>query len=393
MKNELINRLKNSVVIKIKGKNIERFIRKVIKLHIDILDLQIIKYNEAIIHIYQTDLEQLDKIKTIYEIEIVKYYGWIRIKMWTKKNKYLFLSLIFGFVLLYVLTHLIFKIEIVHNNKEIRNLLRRELKEYGIEEKHFKKNYDEIQQIKQKILDQYKDKIEWLEIEEKGTTYIVRVEERVITKDKKQLGIQNITAKKSAILRKIDATSGEIVKNINDYVSKGDVVISGDIKLNEESKKLTRADGKIYGEVWYKTTVEYPLHYNEVILLKEKKTVYAIYLLNHSFSFEWNRYRTKKVKNEVIFKNNLIPLKLVKQNQIKTKEIEESYSKKEAINRAIKKAKNKIESKLSDNEYIIYYKQLNVEENDSKIIVELFFSVCEDITDTSQIVKEEPNEE
>ncbi len=389
MKNEFINQLKSSVKIKIQGKNIERFLKKVIRLNIEILDLKIVHYNEAILKIYKKDLEKVEEIKTIYEIEQIDTFGLDKLKKLIKKNKYLFISIIIGYIILQLLTHMIFKIEIVHNNKEIRNLLRDELKEYGIEEKHFKKSYSSIQSIKKKIINKYKDQIEWLEIEEEGTKYIVRVEERIITKSKNLIPIQNIVAKKSAILKKINASSGEIVKNVNDYVNKGDVVITGDIQLNEVTKNLIGANGKIYGEVWYKTTVEYPLHYQETIPLNKNKTVYAIKFLNRYFSIEWNRYKTKNIKEKILLKNNLLPIQLVKQKQTETKVIDEKYTKEEAIKKAIGRAKVQIESKLNDNEYIIDYKQLNVEQNDSKIVVEIFFSVCEDITDTKEIVPEE----
>ena len=46
---------------------------------------------------------------------------------------------------------------------------------------------------------------------------------------------------------------------------------------------------------------------------------------------------------------------------------------------------DKIKSKLNDNEYIIDTKKLKVETNNSKIILELFVSVCEDITDYSLV--------
>ncbi len=389
MKNEFINQLKSSVKIRIQGKNIERFLKKVIRLNIEILDLKIVRYNEAILKIYKKDLEKVEEIKTIYEIEQIDTFGLDKLKKLIKKNQYLFISIIIGYIILQLLTHMIFKIEIVHNNKEIRNLLRNELKEYGIEEKHLKKSYSSIQSIKKKILNKYKDQIEWLEIEEEGTKYIVRVEERIITKSKNSIPIQNIVAKKSAILKKINASSGEIVKNVNDYVNKGDVVITGDIQLNEVTKNLIGANGKIYGEVWYKTTVEYPLHYQETISLNKNKTVYAIKFLNRYFSIEWNRYKTKNIKEKILLKNNLLPIQLVKQEQTETKVIDEKYTKEEAIKKAIDRAKAQIEGKLNDNEYIIDYKQLNVEQNDSKIVVEIFFSVCEDITDTKEIVSEE----
>lgn len=392
MKNEFINKFKSSVKIKINGKNIERFIKKIMNLNIEILDIKIVRYNEAIIKIYKKDLEKIEEIKTIYEIEIIESFGFEKLKRILKINKYLIISIMIGYILLLILTHMIFKIEIIHNNKEIRKLLRSELEEYGIKEKKFKKSYKEIQQIKKQILNDYKDKIEWLEIEEVGTKYIVRVEERIINKNKKEIPLQNVVAKKSAILIKIDAKSGEIIKNVNDYVKKGDVVITGDIKLNEETKNIVGASGKIYGEVWYKTTIEYPLHYKEITTLKDKKQVYALKIFNKDYSIELNRYKTKKIKEKTILKSNLLPIKLVKQKQTKTKVIDEKYTKKEAIKKATEKAKMKIESKLSDNEYIINYKQLNVEQNDSKIVLELFFTVCEDITDTKKINLEELQE-
>lgn len=394
VKNEFFYRFKSSVKIKVEGKNIERFLKKIIHLNIEILDLKIVRYNQAIIKIYQRDLEKIEHIKTIYEIEVIESFGLIKFKQVLKKNKYLIISLLIGCGILLVLTHMIFKVEIIHNDKKIRNLLREELKEYGIEEKHFKKNYHQLQRIKKRILNKYKDTIEWIEIEEEGTKYVVRVEERIIMKSKKTIPLQNIVAKKSAILRKIDASSGEIIRNINDYVKEGDIVITGNIKLNDTTKDVVGADGKIYGEVWYKITVEYPLHYQEEIVLNSQKTVYAFRFLNRDFSIEWNRYPTKKVREKVILKHPLLPIEFVKQYQTKTKVINEKYSKKQAIKKAIEKAKMQMSRKLKDNEYIIDYKQLNVEENDSKIVVEIFFSVCEDITDTEDIIEQniEPEE-
>lgn len=393
MKDQFINSFKSSIKIKITGKNIERFIRKIIQLKIEILDIKIKKYNEAIIKIYKKDLDKIEEIKTIYDIEIIETFGFIKIKKIININKYLIISIMIGYILLLILTSTIFKVEIIHDKKEIRTLLKDELEKYGIKEKRFKKSYKEIQKIKKKILNDYKDKIEWIEIEEVGTKCIVRVEERILTKNKKEISTQNIVAKKSAILTKIEAKNGEIVKNINDYVKKGDVVITGDIKLNEETKSITEADGKIYGEVWYKTTIEYPLHYKEVMMKKNKKTVYTIKFLNKYYSIEIHPFKTKKIKEKTLFKNNLLPLRIVKQYQTETKEINEKYTKSQAIKKATAMAKKKIESKLNDNEYIIDYKRLNVDENNSKIVLELFFSVCEDITDTQKIDMEQIEEQ
>ena len=63
-------------------------------------------------------------------------------------------------------------------------------------------------------------------------------------------------------------------------------------------------------------------------------------------------------------------------------------SAKEALKKATEKAINKIKKQLKKDEYIINYKQLKVDENNSTIEVEVFFSVCEDITDSKEIYPE-----
>ena len=128
-----------------------------------------------------------------------------------------------------------------------------------------------INKIKKQILEKHKNRIEWLEIENVGTKYIIRVEERILNNIEENGSPRDIVAKKDAIIKRIDAYSGEVLKNKLDYVRRGDIIISGNIHLNEEVKNHVEAKGKVYGEVWYKVSLEYPLHYEEVTYTNKKK--------------------------------------------------------------------------------------------------------------------------
>ncbi len=389
MENKFLDKYKNTITLRIKGKNIERFIKRLNSFNIDLLEIKYLKYNETKIKIYKYDLEKLMEIKTIYEIEIIDYNGIDKIKSNIKINRYLIISCIISLIVLILLCNTIFDVKVIHNNEEIRNIILKELNNEGISKYKFKKNYKDIQKIKMNILNKYKDKIEWLEIIESGTKYIVRVEERIMTRDEEILENQNIIAKKDAIILYIDAKSGEIVKNKNDYVKKGEVIISGDIKLNEESKKQKTALGNIYGEVWYKVTVEYPLNYKEEYLTGKKKKVLALKIFNKYYDLTFHKFKNKKTKAKTLLKNNVIPISLEYQEQQELKVIDEKLNYEEAINKAILLAKKKINKKLKEKEHIIDTKKLKVEQNNSKIVLELFLSVCEDITDTEKIVIEE----
>ena len=73
--------------------------------------------------------------------------------------------------------------------------------------------------------------------------------------------------------------------------------------------------------------------------------------------------------------------------------IDQNLTDDEAIDQAVQKAKDKIVNQLKEKEYIIDAKKLKVEKNNSKIIVEVFISVCENITDYKEIIEMEPIEE
>lgn len=393
MKDNIFPFLQDKVKINVKGRNIERFLKRLITIKVELYEIEQLKYNEVNIIVKKTDYEKIEEVKTIYELSVTNIYGLSKLKNIILKNRYVLLSLFIGLTMLLFLTNTIFNIEVIHNDKDIRNLLKEELSEHGIEKYKFKKNYKQIQKIKTDILNKYKDKIEWLEIEDIGTKYIIRLEERILNNEKKEETNQDIIAKKSAILLEIVAESGEVIKNINEYVKAGDTVISGNIMLYEEVKKQIPAKGKIYGEVWYKATIEYPLHYKEEIETGKKNKVLTFKFLNNRIEiFNFHKYKDKKIKSKNLFKHNLLPINLVVEDQTELHIIDEKYSKKEAVSKAIEKAKGKIEQNLKEKEEIINIKQLKVEENNSIVVVELFFTVKEDITELKKIDPIQPKE-
>lgn len=262
-----------------------------------------------------------------------------------------------------------------------------ELKNYGIKVGSFRKSFDEISKIKEEILEKYKDSIEWLEITRVGTVYNIRVEERIINKDVKDETPQNVIAAKQGIIKKVYAKNGVIMKNENEYVSKGDVIVSGEIYLNENLKGTTRAEATVYAETWYTVKLDFPLYYREETSTGNKKTVLNINFLNKDYNlFGFKKYRNYKSKNKILYENNLLPISIMIQRQEEVNVIENIYTKESAINKGIEYATSKIASTLSEDEHIISKKVLKNVEKDSTIYMEIFFKIYEDITSHENIV-------
>jgi len=393
MQSGIVYKLKSKIRVKITGRKVEYFLKKIMNSKIELLDIKLLNHKELILLIYKKDYDKLLELKSIYEIDVIGYKGLLKIKKLININKILILFIFLGLALLITLSNIIFSVEVIHNDKDIRETLTKELSNYDIEPKKFKKSFEQIEKIKKEILEKYRDKIEWLEIENVGTKYIVKVEERKIIDIKKDYTKQNIIATKSAIIKKVFAKNGVILRNTDDYVKEGDVVISGEITLNETVKSQIKAEGEIFGEVWYNIKVEYPYIYSEKKVTSNTKDVIAFNFLNRTIElFNFKKYKDKLVDEKILLKHLFLPVALVKQNQREVSIIEYVLTEEEALEKALEKGREQMESKLDEDEYIIYEKQLKVNIKESIIVVDIFYAVYENITGYAEI-KEEVIEE
>ena len=386
MKNYIFYLLKSKVTLKISGNNIERFIKRLKNNNIEILDIKYNSKEEIIIKIYEKDYEALLKIKTVYNIEICDYYGIIKIKNIIFNNKFVIISIFLALIFLFIITNLIFEIDIVTNDSKMEKILLEELEDLGIKKYNFKKEYTELQVIKQKILSKYKDEIDWIEIESIGTKYIIRYEPRIKNDVIEEKNFRHIVAKKDAIISDMKIFSGQIVKGINSYVKKGEVIVSGYIDLNGNIKDTVSSNGEVYGETWYNVTITYPYKYYESFETGNKKTLLVIKFLSKDIElFNFNKFETKNTKDYILLKNNILPISIVKQIQKETKVINENNDKQQVIDKALKYSMKKLEDRLGSKGYVKNYKILTKTEHSDSITLNIFFTVIEDITEYQNI--------
>lgn len=386
MKDKILKIFSSSIKIKVIGRNINNFLKRLINNNINIEKVIPISHKEIDLIINYQDLDKVLKLKTIYNIKIVRYYGKLRIIKRIKKDIFILSSLLISLLLIYTLSNVIFKVEVIHSNKNIIKLVTKELEDNGIKKYKFIKNYQEIEKIKNKILEENKDTLEWLEIIREGTKYTIRVEERIINNKPKDNKIYNIVASKNAVIKNIYAESGEKIRSINTYVKKGDIIISSDITLPNNEKISKTASGKVQGEVWYNINIEYPYQYHEIKYTGNKKKVLVLNLLNKRISFfDFHKYKTFNRNIKYIFNNNITPISLIYEDEYETNIINEVYDYNTAREKAITKAKEKILEKYPNIKDITNIKIIKEEDKKNKISLNLFVTCLEDITEYQEI--------
>lgn len=386
MKDKILKIFSSSIKIKVTGRNINNFLKRLINNNINIEKVIPISHKEIDLIINYQDLDKVLKLKTIYNIKIVRYYGKLRIIKRIKKDIFILSSLLISLLLIYTLSNVIFKVEVIHSNKNIIKLVTKELEDNGIKKYKFVKNYQEIEKIKNKILEENKNTLEWLEIIREGTKYTIRVEERIINNKPKDNKIYNIVASKNAVIKNIYAESGEKVRSINTYVKKGDIIISSDITLPNNEKISKTASGKVQGEVWYNINIEYPYQYHEMKYTGNKKKVLVLNLLNKRISFfDFHKYKTFNRNIKYIFNNNITPISLIYEDEYETNIINEVYDYNTAREKAITKAKDKILEKYPNIKDITNIKIIKEEDKKNKISLNLFVTCLEDITEYQEV--------
>lgn len=386
MKDKILKIFSSSIKIKVTGRNINNFLKRLINNNINIEKVIPISHKEIDLIINYQDLDKVLKLKTIYNIKIVRYYGKLRIIKRIKKDIFILSSLLISLLLIYTLSNVIFKVEVIHSNKNIIKLVTKELEDNGIKKYKFVKNYQEIEKIKKKILEKNKDTLEWLEIIREGTKYTIRVEERIINNKPKDNKIYNIVASKNAVIKNIYAESGEKIRSINTYVKKGDIIISSDITLPNNEKISKTASGKVQGEVWYNINIEYPYQYHEIKYTGNKKKVLVLNLLNKRISFfDFHKYKTFNRNIKYIFNNSVTPISLTYEDEYETNIINEVYDYDTAREKAIAKAKEKLLEKYPNIEEVTDIKIITEEDKETKISLNLFVTCLEDITEYQEV--------
>ena len=342
------------------------------------------KYNEYFV--LDVSYDDYLYIRRRYKCHIVKYYSKKNIVNIYENNKYVLLSLIISFMLLFLLCNTIFDIKINSDDKDIVNIINDSLKDNGIGVYKRKVSFDKLNSIKNKILEDNKDTLEWIEIREKGCIYYIDVTPRVKSNNNVDNSLpSDIVAEKDGVIKHIVVHRGSKVIDNGDYVKKGDILISGNIIKNENVIDKVHSEGVIYAETWKTVNISIPFKRIDYVY---KKTINHYYLdiFGHKFTIS-GKYDSDNTinKKSIVLDKPYLFFKLYKEEKKIYDYNEVILNKEEAYNEALNRSIDVINKKLSSDEYIISKKVLKKEVKRSKINLEVFFKVYEKIGVTSEI--------
>ena len=362
--------------ISIKGKDLKRIVRYLISSNIDLKSVKYKKDN-VLIKISYNDYLIIKKLRTSYDISIFKVSGSRKVLLLYSKYRIVLLFFVMSIFFILFISRFILFIRIDSDNTKLKSVIRNELSSRNITLFSLKKDYASLNKISNSIKNSNLDLIDWIEISQDGAILNVKVIERVKSSNNNYSGLKDIVASKDGYIRKIYSSNGQIMKNIDDYVRSGEVIISGNIFRNDKVVGRVNAKGKVYAEVWYITKVNKSLYYNylkendrgrvSLVLSVNGKNIYLISVPK----------RNVFPKKYSLFRNDLLSIDLKYEKKYSLEKRRYSDNDLKRILEIM--ARKEVNKNLRKDEYILLEKTLKKYTKNGKMYMEVFFKCYEDI--------------
>ncbi|TCS83729.1 sporulation protein YqfD [Tepidibacillus fermentans] len=387
--------IKGYVTCTIRGKYIERFINVAVKEKLEFWDFRLLENGYASFSISLADFFKLRPIlkKTYTKVHVQQKIGLPFILAKLGKRKGVATGLIFFFLLLYLLSSMIWSIHIEGNKMMKEEEVYQALYELGIHRGMFKYQLPKYELL-QEQLEAKLEQASWVGVKVKGTQLQITIAEKVIPPKTTPIGPQHIVSSKNAVITKILAKKGVPLVEVNDRVKKGDILISG-LLGKDENQQPVAANGEVRGIVWYHSYVTIPLkqqwrEYTGQYIEREYLTLgKRMIKIKGQKEIPYPTYQSIYEQKMVQFKNYKLPVTLVRERVLEYNEKDRNISENDAVKLGIEQAKKDLFRKIAAGSEIKSEKVLHQTTDHGKVILQILFEVDEDITTTIPIVQGE----
>lgn len=393
MKNQWFVNVSGYVKVRIEGRGVERFINECVRRHILVWDVKKIADDTIVFYVSLRNVKRLRAIYRKHECNLY-FIGRYGFPFWNKRllrNIGFLIGMLLFFMSMIILSNMVWKIEISGAKPETEYILMKELDKMGIRKGQLQFRIPSVEDVQRHLTDNI-NAITWVGLEVKGTTYHFEIVEKNEPKKEIEEKPQNLVAKKEAVITRVFAETGKPVVMRNDYVQKGDLLVSG-MFGQEDNPTIVSAKGVVFGETWYKSDIEVPLKttfqvytgntYNEHYLNVGSGKI-KIWGFQHD---KYKRSKTEKVKHDVKLFGMTLPISYEKVIVREEEEANRQYTEKQAINVAKEMGEKELKKKLDEHAMIINDKILRKEVEDGELKISIHYTVVENIA-TPQPISE-----
>lgn len=342
--NRILDLIYGYVEILVQGENPERFLNLCKNRKIYMEKIHYTDDDRLTAQIRAADFRRLGPIrrKTGVHIRIIQKRGMPFFFFRNRKRKAFFAGLLLAGVLIFVMTGRIWNIHIEGNVRNSTETILDFLKEQGVSHGMSKKKVD-CSEIAASVRRKF-SQVTWVSARIEGTRLLLEIREGISQKNiKEDMTACDLTADKAGVITEMVVRSGVPVKKPGDICKKGELLVSGELHIMNDSQEIVRkeyvhADADIYISRKISYYQEFPMKYQaEESVGKVKKGVYfrfGCFYLGLYRTAGQNQWCMMEEYPLRITENLVLPVWIGKTKMREYRKTEKLYTEKEAVREA-----------------------------------------------------------
>lgn len=393
MKNTWTNSFVGFTKIKVVGKYTELFLNKCIHEDISIWDIRRVGDETIVCYLALKDVSRIRPLVKNTKVKVFfiekKGIPFLVKKMISRSG--FATGLISFIVILFILSNMVWNIAIDGASPKIEHQLTQALNELDIKRGKFQFLIPSVEDIQLKVTENIEGAT-WIGVTLNGTTLHFNVVEKTFPEKQEPVSPRHLIAKKKAIVYDIFVEKGQGKVAPNDFVEKGELLISGFIG-KEGKMEIAPAKGKVFGEIWYKSNVTVPLVSQFSTLTGERKIKHSISISKITLPVwgfgkaNFSKYEINESVSSFRFLSWQLPIQYRRKTILEKETLVREYTEAEAKQAAIVMAREELIKKLDEGAVIKAEKVLHETIENGKVKIMIHYQVIEDIVKIQPIIQ------
>ncbi|WP_409289348.1 sporulation protein YqfD [Peribacillus sp. SCS-37] len=393
MKNQWTNFLGGFVRVRAEGRGNERLINQIVKHDIYVWNIKRTGTHSVLFNIHLRDLHKLRKAVRGGDsrLSFIEGRGGPFLIKRTLKNSGFLAGFLAFLMVVFMLSNMIWGIEVKGAKPATEHKIRKELDKMGVGSGKIQFLIAGEDEIQRRLTNNISE-LTWVGVELKGTKFHFQVVEKKQPKELVKLSPRNIVARKKAVITGVFAVKGQPVAAVHDYVKKGQLLISGNIG-SEKKPRIVPADGKVWGETWYKSQVEVPLKTKFSVFNGRESVKHYIKIVDFTipvWNFKKNDYKqyvTETSERPLKFLKWELPISYKSVTRREREDTVRTYNEKEAVLKAREMGKEDLKKLLPADSKIAGENILHQTIDSGKVKITIHYQVIEDIAVGQPIIQ------
>lgn len=278
MSNKGANWLKGMVTVHIRGGQPEQLVNRALA---GGLQLSSIRWTSGGLLQFEVSVSDFFRLRAYLKetgcrVHVIKRKG---LPFWlvkAERRKLFAGGIVLFFALIFMLSSLVWTIDVQGNVKLTEDQIRLAAKEEGLFPMQWSFKLADTDVMSKRLVRKLPGST-WVGVEKKGTKVIIQVVESTVPEGVALENPRHLVASEDAVVTEIIADAGRPVVKKNTKVKKGQILISGTIGGDENSRTIV-AKGKVRGLVWYVFDIASPMEQQVKVYTGEKKTKWFMVL-------------------------------------------------------------------------------------------------------------------